>query len=54
MSEDLHYSFPPSFTGEGDREAVEGGQSRQSAQLCPLRFASLSTSPVSGGGKART
>ena len=37
---------PPPFTGEGDREAVEGAD----AASAPLRFASLSTSPVNGGG----
>ena len=34
--------FPPPFTGEGDREAVEGA---------PSAFATLGTSPVNGGGK---
>jgi len=37
---------PPPFTREGDREAVEGA----GAESGPLRFASLSTSPVNGGG----
>jgi len=46
----LLHIFPPPFTGEGDREAVEG------VHRGPLRFASLrslSTSPVNGGGKER-
>ena len=40
--------FPPPFTGEGDREAVEGGCAER-----PLCLAALDTSPVNGGGKAR-
>lgn len=39
---------PPPFTGEGDREVVEGA----SASLVftrPLRLATLATSPVNGG-----
>ena len=43
-------SDPPPFTGEGDREAVEGVD----AAPGPLRFASLSTSPVNERGFSST
>jgi hypothetical protein len=39
--------FPPPFTGEGDREAVEGAIAAQG----PLCLAALDTTPLNGGGK---
>ena len=44
MPNDAPLLFPPPFTGEGDREAVEGAPSAS------LRSG---TSPVNGGGKVR-
>lgn len=57
MSENLHRTFPPPFTGEVDREQSErdgGGESPMQIRRCPtrpLRLARLGTSPASGGEK---
>jgi hypothetical protein len=45
----VRFFFPPPFTGEGDRVAVEGADARRR----PLRLATLDTSPARGGGKVR-
>jgi hypothetical protein len=42
--------FPPPFTGEGDREAVEGGCAIPSPSASH-RCAMQATFPVNGGGK---
>jgi hypothetical protein len=54
MNHNIAHIFPPPFTGEGDREAVEGAAPTIQKNRCPaypLRFAALSSSPVNGGGK---
>jgi hypothetical protein len=45
------FFFPPPFTGEGDRVAVEGVSLSSQIEPPPPSSLRADTSPVNGGGK---